>query len=185
LAPTEIHHLDPSTSRLEEAGQRRFLGIPWTFASFLIVGGMAFIVTEIMLFLIYDTPVLWFLPEKDTEFGISGLDHPDIRLLIASVLAVEIAIVFKFLAYEHWTFRERQKPASLPVRFIQLNVASLLGAVVTVAVVNVLTPVIGISPYISTPIGVLTAFMLNWVASSHVIWPEHESEKQTRREASE
>lgn len=152
----------------------RFLGIPRTFLSFLIVGGLAFIVTEVMLFLAYDSPLLWFLPEKDTEFGLGGIEHPDIRLLIASALAVEIAIAFKFLAYENWTFRDRQRPASLPVRFIQLNAASLVGAAVTVAVVNVLTPALGLSPYISTPAGVLTAFMLNWVASSHLIWPKHE-----------
>ena len=154
----------------------RFLGVPRTFLSFLVVGGMAFIVTEVMLFLAYDSPLLWFLPEKDTKFGIAGVEHPDIRLLIASALAVEIAIVFKFLAYENWTFRDRQRPASLPVRFLQLNAASLMGAAVTVAVVNVLTTVLGLSPYVSTPAGVLAAFMVNWVASSNVIWPEHEHE---------
>jgi len=137
---------------------------------------MAFIVMEVMLFLAYDAPLLWFLPEKDTEFGVRPIEHPDIRLLIASALAVEIAIAFKFLAYENWTFRHRKRPASLPVRFLQLNASSLLGAAVTVAVVNVLTPVLGLSPYVSTPAGVLAAFMLNWVASSHVIWPEHEPE---------
>jgi putative flippase GtrA len=152
----------------------RFLGVPRTFVSFLAVGGMAFIVTEVMLFIAYDSPLLWFLPEKDTEFGIGGIEHPDVRLLIASALAVEIAIAFKFFAYEYWTFRDRQRPATLPVRFFQLNAASLLGAGVTVAVVNVLTPVLGLSPYVSTPAGVLVAFMLNWVASSHVIWPEHQ-----------
>jgi len=160
--------------------ESRFLGVPRTFLSFLVVGGMAFIVTEVMLFLAYDSPLLWFLPEKDTEFGITGLEHPDIRLLIASALAVEIAIVFKFLAYENWTFRNRHRPASLPVRFLQLNAASLLGAAITVAVVNVLTPVLGLSPYVSTPAGVLAAFMLNWVASSHVIWPEHEQKSSAR-----
>ena len=152
----------------------RFLGVPRTFVSFLAVGGMAFIVTEVMLFIAYDSPLPSFLPEKDTEFGIGGIEHPDVRLLIASALAVEIAIAFKFFAYEYWTFRDRQRPATLPVRFFQLNAASLLGAGVTVAVVNVLTPVLGLSPYVSTPAGVLVAFMLNWVASSHVIWPEHE-----------
>ena len=34
----------------------RFLGVPRTFLSFLAVGGMAFIVTEVMLFLAYDSP---------------------------------------------------------------------------------------------------------------------------------
>lgn len=152
----------------------RFLGVPRTFLSFLAVGGMAFVVTEVMLYLAYDSPLLWFLPEKDTEFGIGGINHPDARLLIASAFAVEVAILFKFIAYEYWTFRHRRRPATLPVRLLQLNLASLLGAAVTVAIVNVITPVLGLSPYISTPVGVLAAFMLNWVASSNVIWPEHE-----------
>jgi putative flippase GtrA len=174
LSLTRARHTKEQ-ARLPET-RPRFLGLPTTFLSFLAVGGMAFIVTEVVLFLCYDTGLLWFLPEKDTEFGIgSGIEHPDIRLLIASAVAVEAAIVFKFLAYEYWTFRERQRPASLPVRFLQLNAAALLGAAVTVSVVNVLTPVLGISPYITTPAGVLAAFMLNWVASSHLIWPEHES----------
>ena len=147
---------------------------------------MAFVVTEVALYLIYGHPpasflpdlsgLFWFLPDKDTHFGIEPFEHPDIRLLIASALAVETAIAFKFLAYERWTFRDRPRHARLPVRFLQLNVASMLGTGVTLAVVNVLTPLLDISPYITTPIGVLAAFMLNWVASSHLIWREHKPE---------
>jgi putative flippase GtrA len=164
----------------QERAQGTFLGLSSTFLSFLAVGGMAFVVTEAMLFLAYDAPLFWFLPEKDTQFGIGPIEHPDVRLLIASVVAVETAIAFKFFAYEHWTFRDRPRHASMPVRFVQLNVASLLGTAVTLAVVNVLTPALGISPYISTPIGVLVAFMLNWVASSHLIWREHKPEAPAR-----
>ena len=173
LNPAETQPVEQVAVGSQDPGERSFLGLSPTFLSFLVVGGMAFIVTEVMLFLAYDTPVLWFLPEKDTEFGIAGLEHPDIRLFIASVLAVEIAIAFKFLAYERWTFRDRQRDAPIPLRFAQLNVASLLGTGVTLGVVNIFTPLLGISPYISTPIGVLAAFMLNWVASSHLIWREH------------
>ena len=175
MSLTETQNLPHNPGIPGEDGSR-FLGVPRTFLSFLVVGGMAFMVMEVMLFLAYDSPLLWFLPEKDTDFGLGPIEHPDIRLLIASALAVEIAIAFKFIAYENWTFRDRQRLASLPVRFLQLNVASLLGAAVTVAVVNVLTPVLGLSPYVSTPAGVLATFMLNWVASSNVIWPEHEQE---------
>jgi putative flippase GtrA len=171
LRLTEAQNVEQATR--PNGNGSRFAGLHLTFLSFLVVGGMAFVVTEVFLFLGYDTSLLSFFPEKDTKFGIGPISHPDIRLFIASVLAVEIAIVFKFVAYERWTFRDRQRRAAVPVRFFQLNVASLLGAAVTVAIVNVLTPLVGLSPYIATPLGVLAAFMLNWIASSHVIWPEH------------
>jgi putative flippase GtrA len=97
--------------------------------------------------------------------------------LIASVLSVEAAIAYKFFAYERWTFRDRPRRGPLAWRFVQLNTASGLGAVVTIGTVNVLTPVLGLSPYVSTVAGVLAAFMLNWVFSSHFIWRKHDTEQ--------
>jgi putative flippase GtrA len=170
---TDAQSAEQAPPQRPNGGRPGHTGLPLTFLSFLLVGGIAFVVTEAVLFLGYDSPLVWFLPEKDTEFGIGPVSHPNIRLFIASVLAVEVAIAFKFVAYERWTFRDRQRRAPLPVRFIQLNVASLLGAGVTVATVNVLSPLLGLSPYVATAAGVLAAFMLNWVASSHLIWPEH------------
>ncbi len=152
---------------------QRVLGIPFTFFSFLVVGLLAFVVNEVALFLVYDTPLFWFLPDKEVEAGIAGVEHPDIRLFVASVLSVEAAIAFKFFAYEHWTFADRPRRGNIFWRFIQLNGASILGTIVTVATVNLLTPLLGISPYISTPIGVLAAFMLNWFFSNHLIWRAH------------
>ena len=161
----------------EVQGPGKLPAVP-TFVSFLLVGAAAFVVTEVALFLAYDTSLLWFLPAKDEEAGIWFLEHPDIRLLIASVISVEAAIAFKFFAYEHWTFRERQRRGPMALRFLQLNGASALGALVTVATVNLLTPLLGLSPYISTPAGVLVSFMLNWVFSAHWIWPKHDHQTQ-------
>jgi putative flippase GtrA len=168
---TEIQQ--PSTGSPAEV-DRRVLGIPFTFFSFLVVGASAFVVNLFALFLVYDAGILWFLPGKDAEWNIAGL-KPEARLFIASIIAVEIAIAWKFALYEHWTFSDRPRRGNILWRFLQLNVASALATLVTLATVNVLTPLLGIIPYITTAIGVIFAFMLNWLFSNHFIWREHES----------
>src|SRR5262245_2914388 len=95
-----------ATEARPAAAERRVLGIPFTFFSFLVVGAIAFVVNEVVLYLVYDAPVLWFLPEKDEAWNVAGVE-PEARLLIASVVSVEAAIVWKFFAYEHWTFKDR------------------------------------------------------------------------------
>jgi putative flippase GtrA len=171
-----------SATRTREAGEsprptarseRRIFGLPFAFASFLVVGASAFVVTEATLFLLYGDDgngLLSFLP-METDLLVV---NPDLHLLIASAVAVEVAIAWKFVLYEHWTFADRPRRGNILWRFLQLNAASFLATVVTIATINILTPLLGISPYLSTPIGVLFAFMINWLFSNHFIWREHE-----------
>ena len=63
-----------------------------TFTKFLIVGGIGYLVNQFILLLVYDSPVFAFLPAKDTDFDFIFFTHPDVRLFIASVLAVEAAL---------------------------------------------------------------------------------------------
>jgi putative flippase GtrA len=164
----------PTPARPFAAAERRVFGIPFTFFSFLVVGASAFVVNLVALYLAYDANLLWFLPDKDVEWNIAGV-KPEARLFIASVIAVEVAIAWKFVLYEHWTFSDRPRRGNILWRFFQLNVASFVATVVTIATINILTPLLGIVPYISTAIGVLFAFMINWVFSNHLIWREHKS----------
>jgi len=174
MSVAEPTQTTPSPSTAGAADNRRILGVPFAFASFLIVGATAFVVNLFALFLAYDAGLLWFLPGKDTEWHIAGL-KPEARLFIASVIAVEVAIAWKFALYEHWTFSDRPRRGNIAWRFLQLNAASLLGTIVTLATVNILTPLLGIVPYITTAIGVVFAFMINWLFSNHFIWREHDT----------
>ena len=144
------------------------------FLKFLLVGGIAYVVTQVALLLLYD--VLPILPARDRDFDFGLFTHPDIRLLLASVLAVEAAIVFKFYALEHWTFRDRPRRGWGPVRFLRFNVTSIVGPIIVVGTVNVLTLVFDVSPYISLSIGVLGGFLANWGFSAYFIWPRARSE---------
>ncbi len=159
---------DPSSSSFIDRLAAR-LHVPPEFLKFLLVGGIAFVINQAALLLLYD--VLPVLPARNSEFDFGLFTHPDIRLLLASALAVEVAIVFKFYALEHWTFRDRPRRGWGPVRFMQFNVTSILGPIIIVSTVNVLTPVFGISPYISLSIGTLAGFLANWAFSAYLIWP--------------
>lgn len=141
------------------------------FVKFIIVGGIAFIINQAGLALFYD--VLPVLPAKDTHTDFGLFTHPDIRLLIASIIGVEMAVVFKFFALERWTFRNRPRRGWAPYRFLKFNVSAVLSPAIVVITVNVMTPVFGISPYISTTIGTLAGFMANYLFSAYIIWPHH------------
>ena len=161
-----------STSFMDRLAAR--LHVSPEFLKFILVGGVTFVINLAAFELLYD--VLPVLPARDADFDFVLFTHPDIRLLLASVLAVQIAIVFKFFALENWTFRDRPRRGWGPVRFLRLNATSIAGQIITVATVNVLTPVFGISPYISLSIGVMLGFLANWLFSAHLIWPSARSE---------
>jgi putative flippase GtrA len=152
--------------------------IPTTFVKFIIVGGVGFLIYQGAFFLLYDTPLIWFVPGRDTSARLIFFTHPDIRLLIASVTAVEIAIVFQFSSHERWTFRARERRGWIGLRFLKFNASSFVSPLIVVATVNTLTPIFGISPYISNTIGVLLGVSWNWTINSLLIWPHLRGHEQ-------
>lgn len=123
------------------------------------------------LYVFYDSPIASLLPGKDDEVRLLFVKHPDARLLVASVLAVEAAIVFKFIIHEWWTFRAHAAEGWIVWRFVQFDVSAIIAAIAPLATVNVLSAAAGISPYIGMFAGVLVGFVINWLWSAHVIWP--------------
>lgn len=160
------------------------LHLPRTLAKFIIVGGVGFVIAQFGLFLIYDSPVFFFLPARHTHTDLGLFTHHDIRLLIASIASVEFAIVCQFNLHERWTFRERNRAGNIVKRFAQYNAASIVSPIVMVICVNVLTPVIrdsagdgslieSLAPYLANTVGVLVGFSWNWLLNSLIIWPHH------------
>ncbi len=164
---------DQGLSKRVVAAIRR-LPLPTTLTKFLIVGGIAYLINQFALFLLYDSPVFWFLPAKDTEASLGLFNHPDIRLLISSILAVEVAIFFQFNSHERWTFRDRAHKGWAPLRFLKFNLTSAVSPIIVVVTVNTLTPLFGISPYISNTIGIAAGMTWNWTWNTLVIWPQAE-----------
>jgi putative flippase GtrA len=166
-----------STSRSSSRGGVRSLlqRLDGTFAKFIFVGALAYFVNQAALLAFYDLHLLPFTPEKNTRADLGLFTHPDILLLIASALAVQVAIVFKFYVHEHWTFRDRPKPGWAVSRFARFNASSILNPIILVATVNILTLVFDINAYVSNTVGTLTGFLVNWFFSHRLIWPHDEA----------
>jgi putative flippase GtrA len=158
------------------------LHLPTTFIKFLIVGGIGFLINQFCLFLLYDTPIFWWLPEKGADGSLLFFTHSDLRLFISSIIAVEIAIIAQFNFHDRWTFRNRNREGNIVLRFFKFNLSSIISPIIVVITVNVLTPVIkgnagdnsvveALAPYIANTVGVLLGFIWNWTLNSVIIWP--------------
>ena len=180
---------EPPDAEEEMSGLRALahhLHLPTTFVKFLIVGGVGFLINQFFLFLLYDTSVVWFLPAQHASVDL-GLTNTESRLLIASVVAVEIAIVCQFNFHERWTFRWRPREGWIGQRFLKYQVSSIISPIIVVATVNALTPVLRdgptddslvgtLAPYISNGVGVLMGFTWNWTLNTFIIWPHQRAE---------
>jgi putative flippase GtrA len=167
--------LTPQTDSILVNAARR-LRLPVTLIKFLFVGALAYVVNQGALFLLYDLAPVF--PEKDTSIDLLLFTYPDVRLIITSFIAVQFAIAFKFGIHEQWTFRDRRRDGWIVARFAQFNVSSFLSPVITLGAVNTLTPVFDISPYVSNTIGAVIGFTVNWLLSTHIIWPGHRHESE-------
>jgi len=164
------------------------LHLPTTLIKFVMVGGIAFLIYQFFLLMFYTLPVLWFLPDKETKIDPLpfGLPELGLRLLIVSIIALELAIVFQFRSHEQWTFRHRSRAGWVPIRFLKFNLNSSFSVIAILGMTNVLTAVVGVmnvrigpmvidvSPYLSSAAGVAIGFMWNWTMNSLVIWPKHQ-----------
>jgi putative flippase GtrA len=164
------------------------LHLPTTLVKFLIVGGIGFLINQFVLFLSYDSPIFTFLPEKHTHLNLGLLTATDSRLLIASIMAVEVAVICQFNFHERWTFKERNRQGNIFVRFLKYNLSAAVSPLITVVCVNTLTPVfrdaagadslIGkVAPYMANTVGVALGFSWNYALNTLVIWPHQRREE--------
>ena len=158
------------------------LHLPTTLVKFLIVGGIGFLINQFVLFLSYDAGAFWFFPAKHTHVDLGLLTAGDSRLLLASIVAVEVAIVCQFNFHERWTFRKRNREGNIVARFFKYNLSAAVSPLITVVCVNTLTPVFrdaagnesvirSLAPYLANTVGVLLGFTWNYTLNTLVIWP--------------
>jgi len=170
--------------RSQALGRRGILGsgiraiyrlpVSSTLVKFLIVGGVGFLINELVLLVLFDTPLAPFLPARGATHTLGPLVAIHTRLLISSVLAVETAIVFQFNAHEHWTFGLRDRRGWTALRFLKFNATAAGGAIIAVCTVYFLTPVFDDRPYVPNAIGTLLGFTWNWSWNTLVIWPQRQ-----------
>ena len=139
---------------------------------FAVVGGSGYVLYQAVLFLMYDSPLFWFLPAKDTVATIIFFEHGDVRLLITTLVATALTLVGVFTGHNLWTFRDRdsdRKP--LWLRFAQFLATALIAALGIVTVtVNVLVLRFNMYHFFALPIGVSLAAIWDWLWYSRFIW---------------
>ncbi len=139
---------------------------------FALVGGTAYLIYQTVLFLMYDSPLFWFLPAKDTSATILFFEHGDVRFLITTLVATSLALVGVFTGHNLWTFRDRRsvrKP--LWIRFGQfIAVASIAAFGIVTSTVNVLTVQFNMYHFVALPIGVALGAVWDWLWYSRFVW---------------
>ena len=134
-----------------------------TLVRFLLVGGISYVVNQTLLFLLYEGG---FRSMASLPTGLGSLD---VGLLIASSLALETSILIRFALNDRWTFQDcHAKPFWR--RLTESNLSSLGGPGISLAAVNLLTPILGISYLIANSIGIAFGLIWNWFWSSGVVW---------------
>lgn len=105
--------------------------------------------------------ILWLL----THFG--GLKY-----YFSSLIAIETSIITNFLLNNYFTFADRSagKKTSFFLRLLKFNVTCLAGAAIQYGVLLLLTEVFGVHYLISNLIGIIIAFIWNYLLSTLWTW---------------
>ena len=118
------------------------------FIKFGIVGGIAVLLNEFLL---------WLLINK-------------IFLAFAGLISIETSIIFSFLLNEIWTFKDRGKKGfkEFLKRMGKFNLASLFGLIINLFILLLLTTLFNIHPLKANVAGIAAAFIWNFFA--HNLW---------------
>lgn len=142
-----------------------------TLIKFAIVGGVGYVVYQVLLFATYDWSLLQFLPEKHMRARIIFFDHGDVRLLISTLVVAEVAILAVFTGHTLWTFRGRtmvDKP--LFVRFGQFHANQVMSFGIGIVIINILIVQVGFYHFAALPVAAAAASAWNLLWATHVIW---------------
>ena len=143
-----------------------------TLFKFAATGASGYVVYQLVFLLWYDSPLVWFLPDKGADVNLLVFSHGDARLLITTMVAAELSIVGVFAGHHLWTFKDRV-PVGRPIwlRFAQFNAKAAVSSLFILnGVVNVLILGLGVLSFVAIPLGVATAFLWNWLWDSRLIW---------------
>jgi dolichol-phosphate mannosyltransferase len=148
------------------------------FVKFLMVGTGSYLVNATVLGLlnrgqIYTLPVLpgpilSFIPTLETapRVGLLTLD----RLLVASVISIELSIIINFLFHDNWTFRYRLKEGRRRFRLLKFNITSFASPAIQLASILTFARTLGMHEQIGLAVGVTIGLFVNYSINTFWIW---------------
>jgi dolichol-phosphate mannosyltransferase len=136
--------------------------------------------------------IVWQEWKKLFKFGMVGLsgivvnegvliylkEFIHLALPVASIIAIELSIVSNFLLNDIWTFRSDREGHALGQRwqrFISFQVVSVGGAVINFVILNTLAVCVGIDYRVANILGILVAFIWNFLVNRRVTWKKNQN----------
>ena len=151
------------------------------FVKFLMVGTGGYLVNATALGLlnrgqiynmaILPKPILSFIPLQGQapKFLFFTVD----RLFVASVISIELSIIFNFFFHENWTFKTRSKDGLLILRFLKFNLTSAGSPVIQLVSILVAFRVFSLHEQIGLAFGVAVGLFVNYLTNTLWIWKAH------------
>lgn len=148
-----------------------------TLIKFLMVGTASYFLNAIALGLlnrgqIYNltilaNPLLSSIPtEEAPRLLFLVLD----RLFIASVISIELSIIFNFIFHENWTFRARSHEGSALLRFLKFNITSIGSPIIQLISILTFAKILGLHEQIGLAVGVVIGLSFNYSLNLLWIW---------------
>jgi len=111
--------------------------------------------------IVVNTAALWYLKE-----------FVSLDLMLASFFAIELSILNNFLWNDRWTFHARADPklSKWYERLVAFNIVSAGGVVINMGFLYLFTTVFGIYYLIANLIGILLAFVWNFMVNRRFTW---------------
>lgn len=165
------------------------------FVKFLMVGSVTYLVNATVLGLLYrgqiygitvfKEPLLSVIPSHDLAPKLLFLSID--RLLIASIISIELSIVLNFIMHENWTFKSRSQKGSVIHRFLKFNLTSFGSPLIQLVSILVFAKVLDLHEQIGLAVGVVIGLFFNYFVNILWIWKVHphtveSSSNQTRED---
>lgn len=157
-----------------------------TFIKFLIVGSLSYLINAVVLGLLYrgqiysvkilPGPILSIIPtiESAPKFLFLTID----RLFIASVISIELSIIFNFLAHENWTFKERSHKGQAILRLLKFNLSSIISPIIQLISILTFAHILNLNEQIGLAVGVILGLFINYFINTVWIWKSRSSQKR-------
>src|SRR3989304_7453068 len=148
------------------------LGRSKTFAKFLTVGFSSYLLNAITLgllnrgqiyaLIIFPKPLLSLIPTFEGAPKLLFLTID--RLFIASIISIELSIIFNFVFHENWTFKSRSHSGSIIVRFLKFNLTSIASPIIQLTSILIFARILNLNEQAGLAVGVVVGLFFNYFA---------------------
>ncbi|KKS04155.1 MAG: Dolichyl-phosphate beta-D-mannosyltransferase [Candidatus Curtissbacteria bacterium GW2011_GWA2_41_24] len=159
-------------------------GAKITFAKFLTVGFSSYLLNAITLgllnrgqiyaLIIFPKPLLSLIPTFEGAPKLLFLTID--RLFIASIISIELSIIFNFVFHENWTFKSRSHSGSIIVRFLKFNLTSIASPIIQLTSILIFARILNLHEQAGLAVGVIIGLFFNYFVNVIWIWKARPSQ---------